>query len=327
MLTGRVFDIHRGTTHDGPGLRTTVFFKGCPLACRWCQNPEGISYERQLQWHARKCIACFSCEAVCDQGAISHQDGSPIVDRDRCNVCGACVAECPARAMTMSGTEYTVDALIREVLKDKRYFDSFEGGGTASGGEPTSQVAFVAEFFKVLKGDGVHTALDTCGFTTTAALDRLLPWTDCVLYDLKFIDDAAHLQQTGKTNAAILANLVHVAEYIRANPRVGLWIRTPLIPGATATATNVSDIAQFIGANVLDVLGRWELCSFNSLCREKYQKLGAEWEFEDARLLTRSAAESLLDAARMHVPAERVSVTGILAEERSAEDAARESVA
>jgi pyruvate formate lyase activating enzyme len=313
-VTARVFDIHRGTTHDGPGLRTTVFFKGCPLACRWCQNPEGIGFGPQLQWHARKCIGCYSCEAACDRGAISHESGRPIVNRELCDMCGACVAACPARAMSTSGAEYTVDGLVHEVMKDARFFANFEGGVTASGGEPTSQATFVLEFFKGLKAAGIHTALDTCGLTSPETLARLLPYTDCVLYDLKLFDSGLHEELTGRPNAAILANLARVAEYVRVNRNVALWIRTPLIPGATASLENVSGIARFIQSEALDVLDRWELCAFNSLCREKYQKLNLDWEYEGVGLLSHAAAEDLLGAAREYVPADMVAVTGILAE-------------
>jgi pyruvate formate lyase activating enzyme len=314
MLTARVFDIHRGTTHDGPGLRTTVFFKGCPLACRWCQNPEGIGFGPQLQWHARKCIGCYSCEAACDRGAISHESGRPIVNSELCDMCGACVAACPAKATTLSGTEYTVDQLIGAVMKDRKFFETFEGGVTASGGEPTSQAAFVYEFFKGLKAAGIHTALDTCGLTAGASLERLLPLTDCVLFDLKFIDSGLHRDHTGQPNAAILANLARVVEFARANRGLALWIRTPLIPGASASTENVSAIGRFIRSDVLDVLDRWELCAFNSLCREKYQKLNLDWEYEGVGLLSHAAAEDLLGAAREYVPADMVAVTGILAE-------------
>jgi pyruvate formate lyase activating enzyme len=314
MQTARVFDIHRGTTHDGPGLRTTVFFKGCPLSCEWCQNPEGISGARQLLWNAAKCIKCLSCEAACEQHAISHSDAAIFVDHAACDLGGACVAACPARAMTMSGTEYTLEALTREVLKDRKYFENFDGGVTASGGEPTSQAGFLAEFFKGLKDLGVHTALDTCGLTSRRVLDELLPVTDCVLYDVKFIDETLHRQYTGQSNAAILANLAYIAEHIRRVGGVELWIRTPLIPGATATAANIAAIGRFIAETAGDVLGRWELCAFNILAREKYKKLGAEWTYQGTGMTSRAQGALILDAARSQVPAERVSVTGILAE-------------
>lgn len=313
MSTARVFDIHRGTTHDGPGLRTTVFFKGCPLACEWCQNPEGIGYSRQLLWNAAKCIKCFSCEAACEQHAISHSDAGIVVDHDACDLSGACAAACPARAMTMSGTEYTVEALTREVLKDRKYFENFGGGVTASGGEPTSQAQFLAEFFCGLKAQGVHTALDTCGLTSRRVLEQLLPVTDCVLYDVKFVDETLHRQYTAQSNAAILGNLAYIAEYIRQSGGVELWIRTPLVPDATATAANIGEIGQFIEDNVADVLGRWELCAFNILAREKYKKLGTEWAYAGTGMMSHADAATILDAARQHVPEDMVSVTGILA--------------
>jgi pyruvate formate lyase activating enzyme len=314
MQTARVFDIHRGTTHDGPGLRTTVFFKGCPLSCEWCQNPEGIASGPELLWNAGKCIKCFSCEAACEQHAITHNDTGIVVDHEACDLSGACVAACPGRAMTMSGTEYSLEALTREVLKDRAYFENFGGGVTASGGEPTAQAAFLTEFFGGLKAVGVHTALDTCGLTSCRVLDELLPNTDCVLFDLKFIDEPMHQKYTAQSNALILTNLAYIADYIRGNRAVKLWIRTPLVPGATATPANIGEIGSFIKANVLDVLDRWELCSFNILAREKYQKLGTEWAYAATGMMSQAEAVTVLEAARAHVPQEMVSVTGILAE-------------
>jgi pyruvate formate lyase activating enzyme len=314
MQTARVFDIHRGTTHDGPGLRTTVFFKGCPLSCEWCQNPEGIASGPELLWNAAKCIKCFSCEAACEQHAITHTETGIIVDHEACDLSGACVAACPARAMTMSGTEYSLEALTREVLKDRKYFENFGGGVTASGGEPTAQAAFLAEFFGGLQAVGVHTALDTCGLTSRRVLDELLPHTDCVLFDLKFIDEMLHQKYTAQSNALILSNLAYIAEYIRGHRAVELWIRTPLVPEATATAANIGEIGSFIEAKVLDILGRWELCSFNILAREKYQKLGTEWAYAATGMMSQADAVTVLEAARAHVPSEMVSVTGILAE-------------
>jgi pyruvate formate lyase activating enzyme len=291
-----------------------VFFKGCPLSCEWCQNPEGISGAPQLLWNAAKCIKCYSCEAACEQRAISHSGAGIVLDHAACDLSGACVAACPARALTMSGMEYTLEALTREVLKDWKFFENFGGGVTASGGEPTSQAPFVVEFFRGLKAQGVHTALDTCGLTSHRVLDELLPVTDCVLYDLKFIDDVVHRQYTAQSNAAILANLAYVADYIRREGGVELWIRTPLVPGATATVANIAAIGRFIEEKVGDALGRWELCAFNILAREKYRKLGTEWAYDGTDMMSRSDGAAVLAAARERVAEGLVSITGILAE-------------
>ena len=316
MLKCQTIDISRGTTHDGPGMRTTVFLKGCPLNCAWCQNPEGISYTQEVWWEQRKCIHCLSCQEACPEDAIIEEGDRLRIDRAKCTVCGACVEACPSQAMTFTGKEWTLAALVAEALKDRDYYAAFGGGVTVSGGEPLSQFRFVAEFFSALKAEGIHTALDTCGLVAPAVFDAVLPYTDLVLYDMKLLDPDLHRQFTGHSNQLILDNLRYIAEnYIRnAHGARKLWIRTPLAPGATATEENIAAIGGFIHDHLLDVVERWEMCAFNSACIGKYKKMGRTWAFENVPLMAQDQID-LLEAAALSagIPREKLIVTGVIA--------------
>ncbi len=310
-----IFDLYRGTTHDGPGLRSTVFFKGCPLACRWCHNPEGIAFTQRVWWEARKCIGCLSCRAACPTGANRPREEGVFIDDASCVRCGACVSACPSRALSFVAREWRLSELMREVLKDRHYYGQFGGGVTASGGEALAQHSFVAAFFRELRREGVHTALDTSGYAPREALEAVLPFTDCVLYDVKLLDDGRHRRLTGKSNRLILQNLELLGGEIRSGrARCELWIRTPLIPGATADAENLSAIGAYLAETLGDAVSRWELCAFNNACIGKYRRLGLPWEYEGIPLLGREEAARLREAALSAGFSEsRLAVTGILA--------------
>lgn len=312
MAEGIVFDIHRGTTHDGPGMRTTVFFKGCPLRCRWCHNPESFLPGQQLQWDAKRCIGCRSCVAACPEGAVTLDANGLHIDCERCRSCFSCARQCPSEALQIVGRSWNCADLVREACKDEMFFGDFDGGVTVSGGEPTSQPEFLVEFLRGLKARGVHTALDTSGFTTAAVLDAAFPWVDVFLYDIKLLDDAAHRQFTGVSNERILQNLRHLAEKLRQSPGKRLWIRTPLIPGATATTENLTAIGSWIAKEISDVVERWELCAFNSVCKEKYHKLAVAWDYETTPLLTEETVQQLAAAAKPYV-GDRLVVSGLTA--------------
>jgi pyruvate formate lyase activating enzyme len=313
-LTCHVIEITRGSTHDGPGMRTTVFLKGCPLRCAWCQNPESMSFAQEVWWEQRKCIGCLECVAVCQAEALSETPAGIQRDRQKCTLCGACVEECPAKARTFTGEEWGIEALLKEVLKDQDYYRAFGGGVTLSGGEPLSQAPFVAEFFRRLQAAGVHTALDTCGLASPASLAAVLPRTDHVLFDIKLLDPALHQRFTGQSNEIILRNLAAVATFIRQAERpMKLWIRTPLIPGATATPENIAAISRFIHETLSDVTERWELCAFNPTCKSKYDKLDLPWAYEGYALLGREMAAQLRETAAAHgMSKDAVFVTGLL---------------
>lgn len=308
---GTVLHTQRFSTEDGPGLRTTFFFKGCPLSCEWCHNPESISAKRQLQWVEVHCIHCGTCVAVCPQQAVAWDGDALRIDRPRCDLCGRCVEECPGAALEMLGRYAASEELVMEALKDRAYYETSGGGVTLSGGEPTMQPAFAVRLLEGLRQQGISTALDTCGLCSGQTLDLLLPFTDLVLYDLKFIDREAHRRHTGQDNAVILDNLRHIREWMRAGRSpLKLWVRTPLIPGATADMENIAAIGAFLRAELDAEVERWELCAFNNLCRDKYRRLGLEWKFVDAPLLTRAEMCAFEQAARAAFDPARAFVTG-----------------
>lgn len=298
-IQGTVLEIQRMSTEDGPGIRTTVFMKGCPLACAWCHNPESIRREPQVHWIGARCIGCRICVVTCGRKALTFVDGAIVIDRAACNGCGECAQACPSTAMEQLGHRWDAAKLAAEVLKDRAYFESSGGGVTLSGGEPTVQAAFSAEFLEHIKDAGVHTALDTCGLCRREDLALLLPLADLVLFDLKLMDPAEHKKHTGASNERILENLKFIAETMRQNGQpAALWVRTPIIPGATDDDATITAIGRFIADNLADVVSRWDLCTFNNLCRDKYARLGLVWEYCEARPLKREQIEHLAAVAR-----------------------------
>lgn len=288
----RYLNIQRMSTSDGPGLRTTIFLKGCSLACQWCHSPESILRKRQILWHPGRCLGCQSCIAACAQGALAFRDGGLCIDRRRCEGCFACVDACPACAIEGLGLDATPEALALELIKDRAYFGS-EGGVTLSGGEALLQDDALT-LLRLLKESGVSTAVDTCGMLFPEQLERALSYTDVVIYDLKLMDDAAHRRHTGQSNAMILKNLGMAARWAKGAGR--LWVRTPIIPGATDTPENIRAIGERIAA--IGSVERWELCAFHNLCADKYRRLGLSWPYADAPLIARGRMEALLVVAQ-----------------------------
>lgn len=236
---------------------------------------------------------------ACPEKALSLTEEGIQIKRELCTNCGICSEACPSTAMELLGTRWALDGLVKEVKKDRIYFEKSGGGITASGGEPVVQADFVAAFFKRLKEMGIHTALDTCGFYPQKSLERILPYSDLILYDVKEIDAVKHKDFTGSSNELILNNLIYIHDYITThdNP-CDLWIRTPIIPGATDREENISGIGIFIATHLKETITKWELCSFNNLCRDKYLRLGLDWTFKKSPLLTKSRMEELTDIAR-----------------------------
>lgn len=295
---GFIFDIYRGTTHDGPGMRTTVFFKGCPLHCAWCHNPESISHNQQIWWEQMQCIGCGECEKSCAETAISFTEQGVMIDRNKCVLCGKCTKACPTGAINFVGKSVTVEEAFKEVSKYQAYYKTYGGGVTASGGEPMLQHSFVKELFKVAKENGIHTAVDTSGAVSFDAFEEVLPFTDCVLYDIKLFDSEKHKQYTGLGNELILENLLKIADRIRKEGRLELWIRTPLIPKITAEKENITQIATFIKENLMDVISRFELCTFNKACQNKYERLGLSWQCTDIPLIRREDLENIRETVK-----------------------------
>lgn len=237
-----IFAISRGAMDDGPGIRTTVFFKGCPLACVWCHNPESVRPDRELFWDLRACINCKTCQRLCRYGATELVPELTL-KRDSCQLCGACTEECPANSRRLVGREYPVGELVAILKTDADFYRRSGGGVTFSGGEPTLHGSYLAKILKSLQQAGIHTAIQTCGYF---ALDEfrthLLPHLDLVYFDLKLIDAAAHRQFTGVDNELILANFAALAGELGARLRP----RVPLVPGITATEENLAGIARYL---------------------------------------------------------------------------------
>ena len=298
-MKATILEIQRMSTEDGPGIRTTIFFKGCSLNCLWCHNPESISPHPQIHWIANQCIGCKTCLEICPEGALTFTADGNQVDRNRCNGCGLCAEECPADALELLGQSWELDELLAEIIKDRTYFEKSGGGVTLGGGEPTLQGSFNRELLKKLKESGIHTALDTCGMCSRKALEGLLPYSDLLLFDLKEIDPQKHRRFTGTSNEKIFENLIYVRDWMQSNSHPSqLWIRTPIIPKATATNENIRGLGKFIAANLDGLVNRWELCAFNNLCKDKYLRLDLNWEYMDSELLSNLLMEKMAAIAR-----------------------------
>ncbi|MFO7568373.1 MAG: glycyl-radical enzyme activating protein [Smithellaceae bacterium] len=319
--TGTILDILRMSTEDGPGIRTTVFFKGCPLSCLWCHNPESISPKPQIQWMQAHCIGCGTCVKTCPAKALSQSVAGVIINRLLCRNCGLCTRECPATAMELLGEEWTMQDLADELVKDRVYFDHSGGGVTLSGGEAALQTEYCLDLLKELRSRGIQTALDTCGHIAREKLACLLPYVDILLYDLKEIDTDKHKRFTGTGNERILANAIFAADYKKNHPYPKtLWIRTPVIPDATDTPENIKGLGDFIRDNLMEAVDRWELCAFNNLCRDKYERLDMIWAYAKYDLPSRLQMDNLIDIAKSRVPSLLVCRSGPTRLEHCPED-------
>jgi pyruvate formate lyase activating enzyme len=238
-------------------------------------------------------MECGACVAACPNGCLHMNAAGLVIDRSRCKACGVCARACPGGALEALGTTISAAELVSELLKDRAYFEASGGGVTLSGGEPTMQSEFAEEVLIGLQAAGIHTTLDTCGMCPPASLERLLPSTDLVLFDLKLLDPEAHRRLTGSPNARILENLARVRDFRSTSGRpVEIWIRTPLIPGATVGEDNLSAIGRYLASHLQGAIARWELCAFNNLCRDQYRRLGMEWAYAETPLMT---AQELAD--------------------------------
>lgn len=269
MSQGIIFNIQRFSIHDGPGIRTTVFLKGCPLDCVWCHNPESKRGTPQLSWAASRCIGCRRCEAVCANGVHVYGEQGKAVLFDQCKVCGACVEACPAAALEIMGREVSAEEVMEEVKSDLPFYENSGGGMTLSGGEPAMQSTFAEELLRQAKEAGIHTAIETAGYIDWKVYERLLPYLDLILFDSKQMDPEKHRRYTGKSNEKIHENLRRLCGKEKT---VEVIVRTPVIPGYNDEKENFQALAAFL--NSLERIPRVELLPYNTLAGSKHPRLG-----------------------------------------------------
>ena len=285
-----IFDIQRCSIHDGAGLRTLVFFKGCPLRCLWCANPESQSYEEEIMETPIKCIGCERCVKICTKKAISLTENGYKIRREKCAHCYKCIDNCFSGAKRLTGIEYEVDELYKEINKDRIFYSMYGGGVTFSGGEPLTQPAYLAQIAEKCKKGGFNVAIESCGFGDFEKFKVVLPYIDYVFFDIKHIDSEAHKEITGAGNELILENLKHIAD-----AGIPMTVRTPIVPGYTDTVENVVGIAQLI-KKILSVEG-YELLKYHELGKSKYKALNREYPMQGIKPPSDDEMKALVKAS------------------------------
>lgn len=266
-----VFDIQRFSIHDGPGIRTTIFLKGCPLGCLWCHNPESRKPAPEIAYYKTKCIGCGKCFQTCPNGAII--EGETRIDRAKCQICGKCAEACPAEALRLIGKQMTVREVVDVAIRDLPFYKTSGGGVTISGGEPYYQYPFLLALLKTLKNEGLHTTVETSGTVSPEKLDATAPYVDLFLYDIKIIDPARHKQYCGADNALILQNARRLAE-----SGAQIKYRTPIIPGYNTNEEDLRQLGEFIKS--LPGEKELELMAYHHIGSGKYEALGMEYPLE-----------------------------------------------
>jgi pyruvate formate lyase activating enzyme len=273
-VTGNIFDIKKYAIHDGPGIRTTVFFKGCPLFCQWCHNPEGLQMALQVIYDSQRCIGCHDCINACPESAISPTSAGMSTDSDRCKHCGICVEACPGTARQASGQTVTVPQLMETIQQDVLFYDESGGGVSFSGGEPLLQPDFLIEVLSACGRYDIHRVVDTSGYAGRAVIEKVARHTDLFLYDLKFMDSKRHEQYTGVSNKIILDNLK-----LLHDSGADIIIRIPLIPGVNDDGANLDQICSFL--KPLEDIREIHVLPYHDFQKSKYSKLGLPYPAGD----------------------------------------------
>jgi pyruvate formate lyase activating enzyme len=290
-ITGTVFNIQRFSVQDGPGIRTTVFTKGCPLECPWCSNPESLKPYPEVAHVGPLCQQCGTCKEACDLKAISLAEKGIRIDREKCDNCGKCVEVCTNNALKLFGKEVSVEEVFEEAIKDKLYYHSSDGGVTASGGEPLRQARFVSALFECCHEEGLHTTLDTTGHGRQSDMEMVLENTDLVLFDLKLMDPGAHIAAVKASNDPIQRNARLVVE-----SGVPMIIRIPLIPGFTDTDENLEGIADFV--RELDAELPVNILPYHRMGMGKYPMLDREYTLSELQPVPDERLKEIVDYFR-----------------------------
>lgn len=285
---GIVVDIHRFSLHDGPGIRTSIFLKGCPLHCKWCHNPEAVSPKPQLSFNAEKCKDCFECVEVCPSGAHQIINGKHKVDFGKCTLHKECVDVCPNGVLWIIGDVMNVEEIMKVVLKDKDYYSNSGGGITITGGEPMAQFEFTKELLLTAKKNNIHTCIETCGYSSTDRYLELLSLVDLFLFDFKETDPLKHKDYTGVDNKLILKNLSALYEN-----GAKIILRCPLIPGVNDSDEHLSGIVKL--AEEYPNIEGIELMPYHNIGQDKAKKIGKENEFLQQENTTSEKKDEWLD--------------------------------
>ena len=297
--TAVFFNIQRFSVHDGPGIRTILFAKGCPLHCLWCCNPESQKFKPEVAFKRSACIGmmqCGLCVEACPHEAVSaHEEGYVTINRMLCDNCGRCVEACPAKALVFLGQQYSVEELVRKVEEDGDFYWRSGGGPTIGGGEPLARPMFVGRLLETLKAKGNNTVVETCGHFNLEApgMDRVLGNTDFLLYDIKLMDSDKHKVYTGHTNKRILSNLLEIS---RRYPKIEIVVRTPVIPGVNDTEKDIEDIASFL--RDVPTLKDYELLGYHAFGAPKYDQIGRHYSLEELKPLPAGKLQKLQKVAR-----------------------------
>jgi pyruvate formate lyase activating enzyme len=292
-VAGLIFDIKRYAIHDGPGIRTTVFFKGCPLRCRWCHNPESWKLNPEPSLRHGRCVRCGRCIEVCSQGAISMVDGQPVTDVKKCQLCGACVDACLAGAREIIGQQMSVTEVMTEIEKDRIFYDQSGGGVTFSGGEPLMQPEFLLALLSQCRLVGIHTAVDTTCYAEPQVIKDVLSKTDMLLCDLKHMNSSMHERYTGVGNDLILDNIRNLAE-----AGMKIIIRVPIIPGFNDDQTNIEQTARF--AKTLKSVNRIDILPYNRGGLEKAVRLTNDFDLMQTQAPSDEEMKDIADKIRSH---------------------------
>ena len=293
VQSGTIFDIKKYSINDGPGIRTTIFFSGCPLSCLWCHNPESQSLKSELLYRAGRCLLCGDCIQACPEEAVSLDKGSTsvITDRHKCTRCQTCVTTCYSGAREFSGREVTVNEVMTDIRRDVLFYDESHGGVTFSGGEPLLQPTFLSALLRACRAEEIHTVVDTSGFANWKVFERIYEDVDLFLYDLKHMDSRHHREITGVPNDVILENLRRLMA-----AGANCIVRIPLIPGINDDEKNLFESGNFL-AHLSRIPGV-ELMAYHNIARGKYEALGREYRLTETKPPTQATMQHAADVLR-----------------------------